>query len=64
MLVQFFSFAVKLLVYSFIQLLLMQLLLCKYGMTVADLDNPSQALGENYTKSPWRNASGSGEAVI
>lgn len=25
---------------------------------------PSHALGENYTKSPWHNANGSGEAVI
>lgn len=63
---QFLSFELKLLVYSLIQLLLMQLLLCKYGMTAADLDNPtpSHALGENYTESPWCDASESGEAVI
>lgn len=35
-------------------------------MTAADLDNPTSnhASDENYTKSPWRNASGSGETVI
>lgn len=49
------------------QLLLLQPLLCEYATTAnvcSDSFTPSRVLGENYTKSLWRNVCGSGEAVI